>query len=89
MLSVETASPFRKQTEGLGKYIAALFSTEKRVIIFSLQKYYLFFYNSHVPRKTSKYVTRLVFNTERSFGTILIYQTKRDLHKRRVSNTGS
>jgi len=39
MLSVETASPFRKQTEELGKYGAALFSTEKKVILFSLQKY--------------------------------------------------
>lgn len=43
MLSVETASPFRKIPEELGTCGEALFSTEKRAILFSLQNYSFIF----------------------------------------------
>lgn len=51
-----TASPFREQSEAFGKQGAALLSTEKRVILFSLQKYNWVFWNSCVPTETNSQI---------------------------------
>lgn len=76
-----TASPFREQSEALGKQGAALFSTDKSD---SLQppKVQVSFLNFMCAHK--KQITRFVFNPKSSFGIIWMHQA-RGLQNRRVS----